>query len=158
MIRRPPRSTLFPYTTLFRSQHVAGTAPELEETKPAGREHAPQRREQHRQTPPEPPVAPVLLDVGRDVRGIHAAHTLGPPARAGRGTTGGAHRFAVRNRPRRASPSRMRSSDAAYENRRHPSALAPKAAPGVTATCAASRISRARRTESVPRWRALART
>src|SRR5439155_11269009 len=40
-----------------RGQHVAGTAPELEETKPAGREHAPQRREQHRQTPPEPPVA-----------------------------------------------------------------------------------------------------
>src|SRR5215471_6613474 len=25
MIRRPPRSTLFPYTTLFRSQHPAGT-------------------------------------------------------------------------------------------------------------------------------------
>src|SRR5256885_17044252 len=24
MIRRPPRSTLFPYTTLFRSQDVAG--------------------------------------------------------------------------------------------------------------------------------------
>src|SRR5260370_26786543 len=24
MIRRPPRSTLFPYTTLFRSQHVDG--------------------------------------------------------------------------------------------------------------------------------------
>src|SRR2546430_12735662 len=24
MIRRPPRSTLFPYTTLFRSQNVAG--------------------------------------------------------------------------------------------------------------------------------------
>src|SRR2546422_4248928 len=24
MIRRPPRSTLFPYTTLFRSQHVYG--------------------------------------------------------------------------------------------------------------------------------------
>src|SRR3712207_7205880 len=24
MIRRPPRSTLFPYTTLFRSQHVIG--------------------------------------------------------------------------------------------------------------------------------------
>src|SRR5258708_28991450 len=23
MIRRPPRSTLFPYTTLFRSQHVS---------------------------------------------------------------------------------------------------------------------------------------
>src|SRR5947208_6163028 len=25
MIRRPPRSTLFPYTTLFRSVHVVGT-------------------------------------------------------------------------------------------------------------------------------------
>src|SRR5256886_15569548 len=24
MIRRPPRSTLFPYTTLFRSQHLGG--------------------------------------------------------------------------------------------------------------------------------------
>src|SRR3989442_8201650 len=30
MIRRPPRSTLFPYTTLFRSErlsHIAGTLP-----------------------------------------------------------------------------------------------------------------------------------
>src|SRR5256886_12441265 len=26
MIRRPPRSTLFPYTTLFRSQKAGGTA------------------------------------------------------------------------------------------------------------------------------------
>src|SRR2546427_2012011 len=30
MIRRPPRSTLFPYTTLFRSQaHFAGREPEV---------------------------------------------------------------------------------------------------------------------------------
>src|SRR3989475_8462583 len=27
MIRRPPRSTLFPYTTLFRSHRVAGPRP-----------------------------------------------------------------------------------------------------------------------------------
>src|ERR1039457_7619287 len=27
MIRRPPRSTLFPYTTLFRSNHVRPTPP-----------------------------------------------------------------------------------------------------------------------------------
>src|SRR5579859_8242535 len=27
MIRRPPRSTLFPYTTLFRSRSPAGSAP-----------------------------------------------------------------------------------------------------------------------------------
>src|SRR6266852_5890650 len=30
MIRRPPRSTLFPYTTLFRSRTTALTAPVLE--------------------------------------------------------------------------------------------------------------------------------
>src|SRR3712207_8380025 len=29
MIRRPPRSTLFPYTTLFRSQEFASTSPFL---------------------------------------------------------------------------------------------------------------------------------
>src|SRR2546422_5526630 len=29
MIRRPPRSTLFPYTTLFRSCHPAGAARHL---------------------------------------------------------------------------------------------------------------------------------
>src|SRR3712207_8584901 len=28
MIRRPPRSTLFPYTTLFRSTDQGGTAPQ----------------------------------------------------------------------------------------------------------------------------------
>src|SRR5258708_16202107 len=32
MIRRPPRSTLFPYTTLFRSQHPQGS----ETRRPAG--------------------------------------------------------------------------------------------------------------------------
>src|SRR2546426_4471154 len=29
MIRRPPRSTLFPYTTLFRSRVVEGTDPDV---------------------------------------------------------------------------------------------------------------------------------
>src|SRR5256886_17180290 len=29
MIRRPPRSTLFPYTTLFRSVVIAGTSSEI---------------------------------------------------------------------------------------------------------------------------------
>src|SRR2546430_5817039 len=29
MIRRPPRSTLFPYTTLFRSQMIAAQSPKL---------------------------------------------------------------------------------------------------------------------------------
>src|SRR5690348_17708986 len=31
MIRRPPRSTLFPYTTLFRSSDVESLAPEPED-------------------------------------------------------------------------------------------------------------------------------
>src|SRR2546425_6729096 len=30
MIRRPPRSTLFPYTTLFRSQYMRWQAPDVE--------------------------------------------------------------------------------------------------------------------------------
>src|SRR2546422_1728888 len=30
MIRRPPRSTLFPYTTLFRSHHLADGAPPVD--------------------------------------------------------------------------------------------------------------------------------
>src|SRR2546425_10540044 len=29
MIRRPPRSTLFPYTTLFRSRHAAAGGPDF---------------------------------------------------------------------------------------------------------------------------------
>src|SRR2546426_7080523 len=35
MIRRPPRSTLFPYTTLFRSLHVAAQAVQVEERRAA---------------------------------------------------------------------------------------------------------------------------
>src|SRR2546430_8279701 len=40
MIRRPPRSTLFPYTTLFRSRDVTRTAPALS----SGRERATDER------------------------------------------------------------------------------------------------------------------
>src|SRR5256885_7131749 len=36
MIRRPPRSTLFPYTTLFRSFGAGGTAPAARPAQPAG--------------------------------------------------------------------------------------------------------------------------
>src|SRR3712207_8318900 len=40
MIRRPPRSTLFPYTTLFRSVHAVGDrdAGAREGTRPVGEE------------------------------------------------------------------------------------------------------------------------
>src|SRR3712207_7479472 len=42
MIRRPPRSTLFPYTTLFRSGLVEGAreAPQLDEERPLRPERA----------------------------------------------------------------------------------------------------------------------
>src|SRR5258708_25240661 len=49
MIRRPPRSTLFPYTTLFRSDHYETALVEMLRAKQAGRviekkeEPAPQR-------------------------------------------------------------------------------------------------------------------
>src|SRR2546425_5496799 len=36
MIRRPPRSTLFPYTTLFRSHPVARSVPRRAGSLPAG--------------------------------------------------------------------------------------------------------------------------
>src|SRR3712207_7191437 len=41
MIRRPPRSTLFPYTTLFRSLHAAG--PQRVEPRPGGAHGHPAR-------------------------------------------------------------------------------------------------------------------
>src|SRR3712207_9587613 len=45
MIRRPPRSTLFPYTTLFRSQHRQectdpGIVAEADEQRDRGLDHA----------------------------------------------------------------------------------------------------------------------
>src|SRR2546425_4007491 len=52
MIRRPPRSTLFPYTTLFRSGHVGGeqlpraTVPELRLAR-RRQPRDPQRSEEH---------------------------------------------------------------------------------------------------------------
>src|SRR5256885_12692634 len=45
MIRRPPRSTLFPYTTLFRSEPTLPPAP----GPPAGRDRAPRLRLLHTQ-------------------------------------------------------------------------------------------------------------
>src|SRR2546430_4537186 len=68
MIRRPPRSTLFPYTTLFRSQgralptelggrdgwHHSSVGQASEWTRSSSRT----RREHHQQTHPNPVVPP----------------------------------------------------------------------------------------------------
>src|SRR2546430_13440594 len=56
MIRRPPRSTLFPYTTLFRSPERAGPPPEQDPVRSADHEREPSRgavREHHPQPAPE---------------------------------------------------------------------------------------------------------
>src|SRR3712207_8695304 len=59
MIRRPPRSTLFPYTTLFRSRvEEQLTRPVLPE--PHGREHE-REGEQHRERAPQDGRGPVHL-------------------------------------------------------------------------------------------------
>src|SRR5260370_7420349 len=49
MIRRPPRSTLFPYTTLFRSQVRRGLPRQalLQRLRERGRGRAPGRSEEH---------------------------------------------------------------------------------------------------------------
>src|SRR5687768_18005070 len=52
MIRRPPRSTLFPYTTLFRSHRIA------------------RLRVERRNTPPAPPAAEELAGERRAERAV----------------------------------------------------------------------------------------
>src|SRR2546427_8421059 len=55
MIRRPPRSTLFPYTTLFRSwsggrtagRHCAPAAPPWRPRRPPSARHTRSRSEEH---------------------------------------------------------------------------------------------------------------
>src|SRR2546425_1483468 len=51
MIRRPPRSTLFPYTTLFRSQQREGAGAQRPGASPAPARGAPQRRRQQQHRP-----------------------------------------------------------------------------------------------------------
>src|SRR3712207_6905530 len=64
MIRRPPRSTLFPYTTLFRSRH---------DRRPAAR---PRRRHAARAARPAEDGAPL-----RGGRGVRALGRKGAPGR-----------------------------------------------------------------------------
>src|SRR2546430_16059223 len=68
MIRRPPRSTLFPYTTLFRSRAVAGGE------RAVGREA--------RLELPEPVEARVAADVVIDLQALVLHHQIVVEARA----------------------------------------------------------------------------
>src|SRR2546429_6904952 len=51
MIRRPPRSTLFPYTTLFRSREGAGPSAARPRSRGGLRSYAGRRAEAAAQTP-----------------------------------------------------------------------------------------------------------
>src|SRR2546430_12417573 len=54
MIRRPPRSTLFPYTTLFRSARLRS------HSFPVGTDYAVQRRRRHGDEDRDPDHSPAL--------------------------------------------------------------------------------------------------
>src|SRR2546425_3631861 len=110
MIRRPPRSTLFPYTTLFRSGRVArgGSARPLGgATGPTLRGRGPPaRRSRDRGGAAHGPIAFVVAARGtrdrRDAAVVHSSHAAARraaaadrPARgthAGRGTSRGGAR------------------------------------------------------------------
>src|SRR5437870_11412418 len=73
MVRRPPRSTLFPYTTLFRSRLVAGEdeggAHRLERGERDRRAQAPEdRAPRDPLTHPSPPRTPAPDDIGTEDR------------------------------------------------------------------------------------------
>src|SRR3712207_7504350 len=65
MIRRPPRSTLFPYTTLFRSRQVFVVAP-FELRQRDGRVDVVERRDAARMLLHKAPDGHALRDVGAD--------------------------------------------------------------------------------------------
>src|SRR2546425_3479284 len=78
MIRRPPRSTLFPYTTLFRSSHGRRRLrrPSLGPLHRTGRAAAPVDSHGPRQSAP-PPARRVLHWTRPPPGGAHFAHASG---------------------------------------------------------------------------------
>src|SRR3712207_6892134 len=95
MIRRPPRSTLFPYTTLFRSLPVTATWLDL----PAGTGFGPDNLPYGVFSTPGHGPRRVGVAIGGDVLGVSrlggpAAHAAAPgsphaPVARGRATGGG---------------------------------------------------------------------
>src|SRR3712207_7703177 len=70
MIRRPPRSTLFPYTTLFRSDGVAAVV-------------GPRDQALLEQPPGEEAAQQLLALLGREARGVAVADELERPEEPG---------------------------------------------------------------------------
>src|SRR3712207_8760381 len=78
MIRRPPRSTLFPYTTLFRSRLRPGGPPGLS---------GPHRRRQPSDLPEEGPRRARRVEPCAHLRGVPALGAVAPPHRRDRKST-----------------------------------------------------------------------
>src|SRR5256885_8037247 len=89
MIRRPPRSTLFPYTTLFRSvcgggafntqlmQRIAALLPGVAVDTTAARGLPPQQRSEEHTSELQSPcnlVCRLLLEKKKIVDGLHRSH------------------------------------------------------------------------------------
>src|SRR2546430_13238862 len=76
MIRRPPRSTLFPYTTLFRSKHSSGDLPSAS---PFGRsrelENHRDRRGQHHRRHHRDPGRGEGLERDRKSTRLNSSHS-----------------------------------------------------------------------------------
>src|SRR5438034_11565886 len=72
LLRRPPRSTLFPYTTLFRSRYCPNCAPAREQVAPPrDLRRAPAAR---RSRPAERP--PMFLKRDRKSTRLNSSHTV----------------------------------------------------------------------------------
>src|SRR3989442_9745274 len=81
MIRRPPRSTLFPYTTLFRSDRVAPAPALLRQDRPAARADAPRAQ--------GGPPGPVARDKGQPRAAVVPVRGSGDRRVGGGGARGG---------------------------------------------------------------------
>src|SRR5437762_11386375 len=73
MIRRPPRSTLFPYTTLFRSRWTPHSSPAPPASRCACKACAPMRSEEHTSELQSPMylVCRLLLEKKKDPNAQH---------------------------------------------------------------------------------------
>src|SRR5438034_7338866 len=74
MLRRPPRSTLFPYTTLFRSLHAITGPAVVDAVRRRGHAATAARMNQERHATPRLRVAAILRD--RKSTRLNSSHTV----------------------------------------------------------------------------------
>src|SRR4051794_41906662 len=79
MIRRPPRSTLFPYTTLFRSARAGGGRPRRRQRAAPRSTRDPPRSEEHTSELQSPVhlVCRLLLEKKTRLEPLNIQHSLG---------------------------------------------------------------------------------